>query len=321
MGHGILENDGLMYVGERPWHGLGTAFKRGEEPSIAEAIVAAKLDWEVELQPIQTITGIQLGNQRAIIRKDINSCLGVLTESYKPLQNAEAFNFFQEWIDNDLATIETAGSLLNGRRVFILAKMNAENIAVSDEDQIEKYVLLSNSHDGSTALRVGFVPIRVVCNNTLNAAEMSDASSLIRVYHKGDVKESLNELQKTMDLVNQKFAMTEEQYKYLATRNVSVSDLAKYVKDVFSTKSINSIINEKEQMEQEEIEAGRKRLIARIEEIFELEPVHNAWTMYNSVNSYLNHERGKTLDNRYNSMWFGNNKRYDERAFNLAMAY
>lgn len=321
MTHGILENDQMFSVKERPWHGLGKVVQ--EAPTIEEAIRLANLGWTVSLHEIETDNGIKLGNRRAIVRDDINECLGVLTESYKPLQNVDAFDFFQEWLDNDMATLETAGSLFNGKRVFITAKMNSENIRVSDEDQIEKYILLSNSHDGSQALKVGFVPIRVVCNNTLTAAEMNDASSLIRVYHKGDVKSSLQELQKTMDLVNQKFAMTEEQYKYLASKNVSVSDLKKYVTQIFYPHKLNQIINEyeQEQQEKEQIEEARTRLMNRIEEIFELEPVRNGWTMYNSVNYYLNHERGRSLENRYNSIWFGDNKRIDAKAFDLAMNY
>lgn len=323
MSHGILENDNLIYVGEKPWHGLGRAFKRGEEPSVKEAIVAANLDWEVELQEIQTNTGIKLGDRRAIIRKDTNDCLGVLTNSYKPLQNKDAFDFFEPFIENDMAKIETAGSLFNGKRVFITAKLNSENLRVSDEDQIEKYILLSNSHDGSQALKVGFVPVRVVCNNTLTQAESDGASSLIRVYHKGDVVQSMNDLQEAMDLVNQRFAMSEEKYRYLATKNVSVADLKKYVKEIFYTNKVNKIVTEyeQEQEEKEQIESARKRLLNRVEEIFELEPVHNAWTMYNSVNYYLNHERGRSLESRYDSMWFGYSKRMDEKAFNLAMKY
>ena len=148
-------------------------------------------------------------------------------------------------------------------------------------------------------------------------AENNEASKLIRVTHKRDIVQSITELRETMDLVNQQFLATEEQYKYLASRNVNLADLHKYVKQVFSLEKLEELYDK----EADEIAESRKKLIARIEEIFELEPVHNAWTMYNSVNYYLNHERGRNLENRYNHMWFGHSKRYDRRALKLATKY
>lgn len=319
MAHQILEHDTMFAVGKRPWHGLGTVLENA--PTIEEGIKIAGLDWEVTLRPIITndTDNISVDTHKIVIREDNKLPLGVVSNNYKALQNKEAFSFFEPFIENDMATLETAGSLFNGKKVFILAKLNSDNMVVDKNDEIEKYILLSNSHDGSQALRVGFTPIRVVCNNTLSLAENTNASQLIRVTHKGNIVETLQDLRETMDLVNQQFIATEEKYRYLATRNVNVNDLKKYVKQVFSVKKIEDIINDKE--EKEQIEAERKRLIARVEEIFELEPVHNAWTMYNSVNYYMNHERGKSLENRYNSMWFGYSKRQDEKALKLALQY
>ena len=319
MAHQLLENDTMFAVGKRPWHGLGTVLENA--PTIEEGIKIAGLDWDVSLRPIITddAENISVDTHKIVVREDIRQPLGVVSNNYKVLQNKEAFSFFEPFIENDMASLETAGSLFNGKKVFILAKLNSDNMVVDKNDEIEKYILLSNSHDGSQALRVGFTPIRVVCNNTLSLAENTNASQLIRVTHKGNIVETLQDLRETMDLVNQQFIATEEKYRYLATRNVNVNDLKKYVKQVFSVKKIEDIINEKE--EKEQIEAERKRLIARVEEIFELEPVHNAWTMYNSVNYYMNHERGKSLENRYNSMWFGYSKRQDEKALKLALQY
>ena len=319
MAHQLLENDTMFAVGKRPWHGLGTVLENA--PTIEEGIKIAGLDWDVSLRPIITddAENISVDTHKIVVREDIRQPLGVVSNNYKVLQNKEAFSFFEPFIENDMASLETAGSLFNGKKVFILAKLNSDNMVVDKNDEIEKYILLSNSHDGSQALRVGFTPIRVVCNNTLSLAENTNASQLIRVTHKGNIVETLQDLRETMDLVNQQFIATEEKYRYLATRNVNVNDLKKYVKQVFSVKKIEDIINEKD--EKEQIEAERKRLIARVEEIFELEPVHNAWTMYNSVNYYMNHERGKSLENRYNSMWFGYSKRQDEKALKLALQY
>ena len=317
MAHGILENDTMFSVKERPWHGLGTVVENA--PSIKEAIKLAGLDWNVELRPLCTNENesIAITSHQAVVKEDTTSVLGIVGNQYKPLQNSEAFEFFEPFIDNDMATLETAGSLFNGKKVFILAKINCGFSDVAQDDFIENFVLLSNSHDGSQAIRVGFTPIRVVCNNTLSSAISSDASKLIRVRHMGNVVSNLEDLRETMDLVNKQFLATVEQYRELTKKDINSNDLRKYIKQCFSWKPLEQMI--KEYDEHIEIEETRSKLINRIEEIFELEPAHKVWNAYNAVNSYLNHERGKTLESRYNSTWFGVNKKCDMNALKLAL--
>lgn len=319
MAHQILENDQMFSVGKKPWHGLGKVLENA--PSVEEGIKLAGLDWNVSLRPAITNDedSINLDTHKIVVRDDIKQPLGIVGNNYQVLQNKDAFSFFEPFVENEMASLETAGSLFNGKKVFILAKINSDNMVVDKNDEIEKYILLSNAHDGSQALRIGFTPIRVVCNNTLTAAHNSNASQLIRLNHKGNIVQTLSELRETMDLINQQFLATEEQYRYLATKEINTDDLRNYVKQVFSVKKLENIIDEHE--ESEKIESERKRLIARVEEIFELEPVKNAWTMYNSVNYYLNHERSKDLETRYNQMWFGYAKRLDQKALKLAMEY
>ena len=124
-----------------------------------------------------------------------------------------------------------------------------------------------------------------------------------------------------MDLINQQFTATEEQYKLLASKEVNKYDLSKYVKQVFSAKTLDQIIYDHEKDEAEEVEKYRQKLIARASEIFDAEETHTAWTMYNSVNYILNHEKGRDLEHRYNNIWFGDLKRLDNKAFQLALKY
>lgn len=318
MTHGILENDTMFSVKERPWHKLGTVVENA--PSVKEAIRLAGLDWNVELRPICTNENepLAITSHQAVVKEGTTSILGVVGSSYHPLQNTEAFEWFEPFVENGLATLETAGSLFNGKKVWILAKTNKEADVVKD-DTVESFILLSNAHDGSCSVKVGFTPIRVVCNNTLSYAENNNLSQLIRVKHTQSVVENLQLVRDLMDTVNSQFLATVEQYRELAKRDVSVEDLRKYVKQVFSSQKLEKIITDYEAREKAEIEAERKKLMGRIEEIFELEPARKTWNMYNAVNSYLNHERGKTLENRYNSIWFSSGKALDRKAFELAL--
>lgn len=317
MSHGLLEKDSMFSVKEKPWHGLGTIL--AEAPSIEEGIKKAGLNWTVSLRPIVSDDNdrISVGTHKIVVRDDFNLPLGVVGSDYHILQNQEAFNFFDTFIENDLASLETAGSLFNGKKVFILAKINQEDMHVTDDDVVEKYILLSNAHDGSQSVRIGYTPIRVVCNNTLSCAVHCKNSNLIKITHKTDVVETLETVKETMNIINQEFLATEEQYKELAKKGVDSNSLEKYVRQVFSTKKLEAIITD---YEKEIEEDSRRKIIARVEEVFDSEPKHNMWTLYNSVNYYLNHDRGKSLENRYNSIWFGDSKRLDNRALQLAIS-
>ena len=164
----------MMYVeGEgRPWHGLGVAVD--SPATAAEAITAASLDWRVTTNPVlirnsHTHVFEPIRGKVAIVREDTQEVFSVMGDGYEPVQNVDSFSFFDAVIAQGEAMYHTAGSLFGGRKVWILAKLPGD-IVVTDTDKIEKYILLSNSHDGSSALRMKFTPIRVVCNNTLGIA-------------------------------------------------------------------------------------------------------------------------------------------------------
>ena len=151
----------MFSVKERPWHGLGHVIQTA--PTIEEGIKLAGLDWTVDLKEV-AVDGKVVQGYKAAMRSSDNSCLGIVTNQYKTLQNKDAFNFFEPFLDTEQASLETAGSLKNGKRVFILAKLNRDDMIIDDKtnDRVEKYLLLSNAHDGTAAVKVGYTPIRVV---------------------------------------------------------------------------------------------------------------------------------------------------------------
>ena len=166
MSAGILEYDWMMSVKQKPWHGIGTVVE--DAPTSDEAIKIAKLDWKIEQVPVMA-NGVEIPNYFANIRSDTNQALGVVRGRYKVVQNNEAFDFVDNIISNkDVeCRYETAGSLFNGRKIFLLVKLpNKELLG----DDVENYLFFTNSHDGSSALTAGITNVRVVCNNTLQMA-------------------------------------------------------------------------------------------------------------------------------------------------------
>lgn len=166
MAHGLMDYDWMLSTKERPWHGIGSVVE--DAPTSEDAIRIARLNWTVEQFPVYA-NGKEIPGVFANVRNDTNEALGVVHSRYRIVQNTEAFDFVDGIIGNKEVECryETAGSLFNGRRIFLLVKL-PENELLGDK--IENYLFFTNSHDGSSALTAGITNVRVVCNNTLQMA-------------------------------------------------------------------------------------------------------------------------------------------------------
>ncbi len=308
------EVETMAYFGQLPWHGLGTALEEGDLYDWQAASKKAGLDWSVDMVPLVTADTQAKVDQRAVRRTSDSKVLGVVGPRFHVLQNKDAFGWFQPFLDAKEAALHTAGSLRGGSRIWVLAKLNRDPLVIAQGDEVEKFVLLSHGHDGSLAVRAGFTPIRVVCQNTLSMAHGSDASKLIRVKHTKDVLENLTNIREVMDLANAEFEATAEQYRLLARKSINQADLRRYVKAVFKV---------------EDDQEGSTRLKNIMEEIIglaeagrgnDLPSVRNTlWTAYNGVTEYLGYNRGRSEDNRLNSLWFGDSANTNRHALAVAL--
>lgn len=182
----------MFYVREAPWHGLGNRVEHAL--SSFDALQEAGLDWNVVQRSILTDTLMEIPGFKANIRDTDNQVLGVVTNRYKIVQNHEAFAFTDDLLGEGVQ-YETAGSLQNGRKVWLLAKL-PKNYIISG-DRISPYLVFSNSHDGSGSIKVAMTPIRVVCQNTLNLA-LNNTKRIWTTIHTGDIKSKLDEAKKTL---------------------------------------------------------------------------------------------------------------------------
>ena len=182
----------MFYTREKPWHGLGTQVM--EAPTSAAALSLAGLDWRVVQKPLLTYDEIPVLGFKANVRDSDNQVLGVVTDRYKVVQNEDAFAFTDSLLGEGV-TYETAGSLQNGRRTWILAKLPQRYIISGDE--ITPYLVFMNSHDGSGAIKAAMTPIRVVCQNTLNLA-LTKAKRTWSADHVGDIQGKLEDARDTL---------------------------------------------------------------------------------------------------------------------------
>ena len=191
---------------EKAWHGLGTIVE--DYPTSAEALRFAGLDYTVEKWPMYAydpngIIGddLHVPDKFATVRTDNRAVLGTVGRDYEIVQNIDAFAFFDSIVGGDHGILyETAGALGKGERIFITAKLPGY-IRVGADDCIEKYLFLTTSHDGYGSITAAFTPVRIVCNNTLNAA-MRNHTNAIKIRHTGGAKDRLAEAHKLMQISN-----------------------------------------------------------------------------------------------------------------------
>lgn len=216
--------ESMFYVRETPWHGLGTRVV--EAPSSAEALIMAGLDWSVVQEPIYTGNDDLIEGYKANVRDTDRKVLGVVTDRYKVIQNNEAFAFTDELLGEGVR-YETAGSLQGGKKVWLLAHMPHEYI-ISGE-RISPYLLFSNNHDGSGAIKVALTPIRVVCNNTLNLA-LATAKRSWSMIHTGDIKGKMSEARDTLFMAEKYMDSLGKEFENLRLKNLTDKQVMDFIK-------------------------------------------------------------------------------------------
>ena len=248
MAHEIMEND-FMFSGRGivPWHDIGKVLD-GVLTS-EDAIREAKLDWKVEQVPVYSANNwaVPIPGYVANIREDTRDVLGIVGEKYQVVQNRDVFAFADELIGNSevSCTYETAGSLFNGRRVFMLVNMPKGRIV---EDEYQPYLCLSNAHDGSSALQIFLTGIRVVCNNTLQAA-LRTAKRKISIRHLSGMDTRKNEAVKAMGAASKYFHDLEAFASELAARKVNIGKVLDRLfpaSEAMSTRQVKSNFEVKE---------------------------------------------------------------------------
>lgn len=247
MAHNINFNEitgrySFFSVKQKAWHDLGQIVE--QYPTSAEGIKHAGLDYDVIKKPLftkgsnitETASGIVIGNSElevpnyfANIRSDTNSVLGVVGKDYHIVQNRDAFEFFDAIVGGgDGILYETAGALGNGERIFITAKL-PDYIRVGNGDDVtEKYIFLTTSHDGSGSITAAFTPIRIVCQNTLNAS-LRNMSNVVRIRHTSGAKERLQNAHKVMGLADTLSKKLEELFNDWTKIKVTDNEVKKLI--------------------------------------------------------------------------------------------
>lgn len=309
------EVETMMYVGETPWHGLGTRLDK--VATSEEAIIAAGLDWNVELLPIEMIKGMThtaIPDRYAVARETDGRVFYLSGKVYRPLQNRKAFEFFDEIVGEKLAIYHTAGSLKDGAIIWILAKL-PKDLVIKNE-QIEAYLLLSNNHDGTAAIRIFFTKIRVVCHNTLQMALNSAIGDRFYSRHTTNMMNRVDNVRKTLGLANAQAVEWKEIAVNFATKQLPAPQRPLLLKAAFTGNP---------ETKDDEIWHPIQVAIAKANELITTGRGQDnpkiqgtKWQAYNGIVEYVDYfknTRGNSQDNRLTSAWFGNGNTIKNRAW------
>lgn len=309
---------------EKAWHGLGKIVENSLTSS--QAIIEAGLDFTVEKEPIfvrySEEVKKKLAKKGGIIdkkfgtyRTDTGETFGVVGSVYEIIQNTQAFSFFDNIVGEKKAIFETAGALYNGKVIFITAKLPS-NIIVANNDIIDKYLLLTMSHDGTSSIKAMFTPVRVVCNNTLQAALSS--KNYITIRHTTNAHEKIRQAQQLMHISLKSSDSTEELYKAMTKIIMNDDKINQMIAEsldlkidetgTLSTKGTNTVYEVREYLE---YGAGQQMEHCR----------GTLYGVYNGINGYLNNQKEyKTAEVRMENLTnpTGLSFKYSSNALDIA---
>lgn len=278
----------------KPWHGLGVVVE--ESPTSKDALRLAGLNWSVEQRPIQTVDGVPLNGFKANVRSTDKKVLGVVTDKYKIVQNDEAFAFTDALLGEGI-TYETAGSLQEGRKVWLLAKLPHKYLISGDE--VTPYLVFSNSHDGSGAIKVAMTPIRVVCNNTLNLA-LAETKRCWSTIHTGNLSGKLQDAKQTLlhaDAYMQGLAKAFEELRKVKLTDRKVMgyiDILLPELDNSTPQQTKNIVRLKEDMKARYFDAPDLKDVGK-----------NGYRFINAVSDFATHAKPIRMTRNYQENLFG----------------
>ena len=299
----------MAYAGETPWHGLGTEVS--DDISTDGMMKAAGLDWSVTKQPMYYMDDLgemgEVPGKSALVRSSDNKVMDIVGSDWNPVQNAEAFEFFREFVDAGDMQMHTAGSLKEGKMVWALAKVN-DGFTIKTaqgEDSIESYLLFSNPHQYGKSIDVRFTPIRVVCNNTLTLSLNQNVDQYVRVGHQRPF--NAEDAMATLGMAQQKLETYKEAAEYLCQKSYTTDQMLDYFNQVFPSASDRDSNKSREAQEVMHTQAG-----ANLGE-------GTFWQLFNTVTYMTDHTLGRNNDNRLQSSWYGSNQNVKKKALELAV--
>ena len=294
----------MAYAGEVPWHGLG--HKVPSDLSTDQMMQAAGLDWTVQKIPafVKIDDESQAIDAAALVRSSDNKILDVVSSDWNPVQNQEAFDFFQDFVNAGDMEMHTAGSLKGGQIVWALAKIK-DSFELFGGDQVDSYMLFTNPHVYGQSLDIRFTPIRVVCNNTLTLSLSQKGGTAFKLSHRREFV--ADQAKQALGIAHAKLDEYKSMASWMGSKRYDNESIKAYFQDLFPSQGDKDSRNAIKALEVLELQPGAKFAEG------------SWWQAFNAVTYMTDHLMGRTNDARLQSAWFGVNKSLKNKALQQAI--
>lgn len=312
------------FAGEGAWHGLGKVLhaEDGKGMNSEEAIIAANQDWETKKELMKLSQDDALvPDFYATVRQDTRKVLGIVGKNYQVIQNREAFNFLDSFIQDGVMQYESAISLFGGRQIVLLARMPSVDYVI-DGDANKRYLMFSNSHDGSGSIIIQPTHVRVVCNNTHQIA-LRDKQFQVKIRHNGSMEEKLEIAKTYMSQFDERFTLFTEQGKHLASKSFSSDDVTSYLDQLFP--AVKDASERQTKNRREKLDKLMDRMSSPANSLPGMRGTW--WQVFNAVTESVDHfsnYKGGALEraeNRFSNITEGAGAALKNKAMELALSF
>ena len=333
--------ESMAYAGEVPWHGLGVQVDSNLTPK--EMLVEAGLDWSVSKREIFTYDNadpdksedlIMAPNHSLLVRDSDNTIFGPCGPKFIPTQNEDAFTFFKKFTDAGKMTMETAGSLKDGRQIWGLAKVD-ESFTLPGDDRVLGNLLVSVSHEWGKSNEIRFTPIRVVCNNTLSMALADKTQPHFKMPHtRAFDADLIKTAEDALGLASNRMKEYKEAAEYLCTKKYNKDTVVSYIADLMQPKlAMQQKLLEQSKTEKTYLARATmldefQRAPSKVYEALEQQPGANLksssgtwWGAMNAVTFVVDHKWGHDRDAAMHNAWFGARASLKTKAMTTALDY
>ena len=319
MSHEIEIIDGvaqMAYAGEVPWHGLGQSVSNDLTPS--QLADKAGVNWKVTKTPAfynwtnpEGVVETKAMNKVGLVRDFDGKLLSEVGAEWNIVQNAEAAEFFHEFVMTGDMEMHTAGSLKGGQIVWFLAKTKNGFDLFGGKDVIEQYILFSNFHQYGFSTDIRNTDVRVVCNNTFSAAHGRDSETQVKVHHRKVF--DAETVKATLAKTDKRLQTYREQAGLLSSARFTDDTLNVYFDRVFPNVS-----------KTKEGQNFYSRNASLAMDIMDKQPGAELgegtfWQAFNAVTYLTDHVVGSDNGKRLTSSWYGQNRNRKTDAMKIAL--
>ena len=310
----------MAYAHQVPWHGIGTQVSSELTP--LEMIKSAGLDWDVNKVPVQFNNSkgdlVETDEWYVLVRSDNDRVLGPCGKKYTPFQNHEIFDYYTKFVEAGHMTMETMGSLDEGRHLWALAKTK-EHFTLPGNDRVNAYMLISHPHKWGVAASFMFTSVRVVCQNTITMALKAGREKFSVPHMASFTAITMKKVDDALGISHELLIQQKEIAETLAKKEFKEAQLQRYIATLFQPDLVKGpaedchLGNFKPTAEDAYTALLRQPQVAATKNTW--------WAALNAVTFYVDHEAGRDRENALNSAWFGANAKKKRDAVSLAYEF